>query len=82
MKEKIDAMIQEAVFLETPPEKESRLKEDLGFDSLSIVQLIVEIEEMFAIEFEESDLDPQELETVEDVYALVARYAKESEDGI
>lgn len=51
-----------------------KIKEDLGIDSLRIVELIVEIEETLDIEFEESDLDPSRLITVEDLISLVEKY--------
>jgi len=47
------------------------LKEDLGFDSLTLVNLIVEIEEVLAIEFDVSDLDPNKLLTVRDLLLLI-----------
>ena len=48
-----------------------KLKEDLGFDSLRIVGLIIDIEEDFNITFDVSDLDPNELITVENLVKLV-----------
>lgn len=55
---------------------ELKLNEDLGLDSLNMVELIVELEECFDIEIDESDLDPAALQTVEQVYALVAKYVE------
>ena len=55
---------------------ELKLNEDLGLDSLNMVELMVELEERFDIEIDESDLDPAALETVEQVYALVAKYVE------
>ena len=80
IKEEIDAAIEEAVFLEKVPDKNALLKHDLGFDSLSLVELIAGFEERFAIQFDESDLDPQNLETVDDIYQLIARYVEEPEE--
>lgn len=56
---------------------ELTLKDDLGLDSLNIVELIVELEERFDIEIDESDLDPVELQTVDQIYALVKKYTEE-----
>lgn len=56
---------------------ELKLNEDLGLDSLNMVELMVELEERFDIEIDESDLDPAALQTVEQVYALVAKYVEE-----
>lgn len=73
MKEQIDAILKAITFLERidPTQK---LKEDLGIDSLSMVEMIVELEEKFDIEINESDLNPDELRTVEQIYELVRRY--------
>lgn len=50
------------------------LRDELGFDSLKMVELMVALEERFAIRLEESDLDPQALDTVGDLYGLVDKY--------
>lgn len=57
-------------------EKRTSLRSDLGFDSLKMVELIVKLEQYFGLEFEESDLDPQDIDTLEDVYRLVAKYVR------
>lgn len=50
------------------------LSEDLGFDSLSLVELIVDLEDRFDIEIDESDLDPGHIKTVGEIYSLVDKY--------
>lgn len=50
------------------------LGEDLGFDSLSLVELIVDLESRFDIEIDESDLEPKRLKTVGQIYTLVDKY--------
>lgn len=50
------------------------LQEDIGLDSLLMVTLLVELEEAFEIELEESDMNPYDLLTVEDVLTLVKKY--------
>lgn len=55
---------------------ELKLNEDLGLDSLNMVELMVELEKRFDIEIDESDLDPAALQTVEQIYALVAKYVE------
>ena len=50
------------------------LSEDLGFDSLSLVELIVDLEDRFDIEIDESDLDPGHIKTVGQIYSLVDKY--------
>ena len=53
---------------------EDNLKEDLALDSLSMVTLLLEIEEIFEIELDESDMNPFDLNTVDDAVKLVEKY--------
>ena len=55
-------------------EMEDKLVADLAMDSLSMVSLLVELEDGFQITFLESDMNPFELNTVADVVALVTKY--------
>ena len=50
------------------------LQVDLALDSLAMVMLLIEIEEEFGIELEESDMNPFELNTVQDIIDLVSKY--------
>lgn len=52
------------------------LTNDLSFDSLRMVTLLVMIEDTFDIELDQSDMNPFLLVTVQDVINLVARYVK------
>ena len=54
--------------------EEKHLQDDLGLDSLSMVTLLIEIEDTFDIELEESDMNPYDLNTVEDIIDLVEKY--------
>ncbi len=56
---------------------ELELQNDLALDSLSMVLLLSEIEDAFNIELEESDLNPFDLITVQDVINLVEKYCNE-----
>ena len=53
---------------------EDDLKEDLALDSLSMVTLLLEIEETFEVQLDESDMNPFDLNTVEDAVKLVEKY--------
>ena len=53
---------------------EQELKTDIGLDSLSLVAVIVGLEEKFGIEFNESDLDPSKIIRVQDLVELVRKY--------
>lgn len=60
------------------------LTEDLALDSLRMVMLLVLLEDEFGIEFDESDMNPFALITVQDVVDLVSKYAvgeESSENG-
>ena len=50
------------------------LQVDLALDSLTMVMLLIEIEEEFGIELEESDMNPFELNTVQEIIDLVSKY--------
>ncbi len=51
-----------------------RLTDDLLLDSLAMVNLLIDIEEEFDINLNESDMDPYEFETVNDIVELVRKY--------
>ena len=53
---------------------QDRLQSDLGMDSRSMVMLLIEVEETFQIQIHESDMNPFDLNTVENVVRLVERY--------
>lgn len=53
------------------------LKNEIALDSLGMVTLLVEIEDVFQIELDESDMNPFELITVFDVVELIKRYLDE-----
>ena len=59
----------------TPMERtDQSLKEDLAFDSLRMVMLLVSLEDEFSIVLDESDMNPFLLQNVEDVCLLVKKY--------
>lgn len=60
---------------------ETTLQGDLALDSLLMVTLLVEIEEAFEIELDESDMNPFDLVTAQDVVDLVKKYCGGEENG-
>lgn len=58
-------------------ENTDHLQGDLALDSLMMVTMLVEIEEAFAIELDEADMNPFDLGTVQNVIDLVAKYVGE-----
>lgn len=55
-------------------DNEAELQTDLALDSLSMVTLLVEIEESFGIELDESDMNPYDMTTVQDVIGMAEKY--------
>lgn len=53
------------------------LQDDLGLDSFSLVVMLVEFEDFFGIELQESDMNPFDLITVADAIELVEKYYEE-----
>ena len=49
---------------------QSKIKEDLGLDSLSLVSFLVELEEALGFELDMSDLDPEKISVVADIVKL------------
>lgn len=49
--------------------------EDLGIDSLSRVDLIIAVEDKFGMQFEMSELDSSQWETVGELVDLVTKYS-------
>lgn len=60
-------------------ELSQRLYEDLMLDSLNMVMLLLEIEEEFSVQLDESDMNPFDLETVSDIVALAEKYCEASD---
>ena len=56
-------------------EENALLKEDCGLDSLSLVALIVGLEDRLGIRFEDAELDPEKILRVGDLAELVCRHA-------
>ena len=73
-KEIVNHCLMKIAFLDQKPNPEDGIKTDLGIDSLKIVELLIELEENLGIEFNEDDLDPETIRTVQDLYALISGY--------
>ena len=73
LEEKIREILFELSGIETT-DNETSLQADLALDSLAMVMLLIEIEEAFGIELDESDMNPFELNTVQDIIDLVSKY--------
>ena len=76
IKEKVFEIIKDISEKEEIQETDS-LETDVGLDSLKMVMLLISIEERFAIELDESDMNPFDLQTINDVVKLVEKYCNE-----
>ena len=56
------------------------LQGDLALDSLMMVTMLVEIEEVFGIELDEVDMNPFDLSTVQSVIDMVAKYCGDEDE--
>lgn len=73
VKEKVYTILEELSCMEEVKNRD-RLQEDLTLDSLSMVTLLVELEEELNIQLDESDMNPFDLITVGDVIRLAEKY--------
>ena len=73
VEEKVIEILKELSGEETIGETDT-LKEDIHLDSLGMVTLLVEIEDVFDIRLDESDMNPFDLIIVQDVVNLVGKY--------
>ena len=58
----------------------AHLQNDLALDSLSMVTLLINLEDDFGIELSETDMNPFDLETVESVIRLVEKYGGDNHE--
>lgn len=56
--------------------EQDALQNDIGLDSLGMVTLLMELEEMLAVQLDESDMNPFDLSTVADVVRLAKKYCE------
>ena len=59
---------------------EATLQNDLALDSLAMVTLLIEIEDAFEIQLDESDMNPFDFETVQSVVDMVLKYVGEENE--
>lgn len=71
IKEKITKVAEETVGVHL--EEDEPLIES-GVDSLALVTLVVAIEELFNIVFEDDDLQPENLRTLSDLMVMTEKY--------
>jgi len=71
--ERISKIVSERLGVdETEVKKEATFKEDLGADSLDVVELVMELEDEFDLEI--SDEDAEKITTVGDVMEYIERH--------
>lgn len=73
IEEKVITLIKETSANETVHLSDS-LESDLGFDSLSLVMLIIDLEELFDIELDPDDMSADNLNSVQSVVNMIGKY--------
>ena len=73
IKEKVYAILHELCCTDAVKDSDS-LQADLALDSLAMVTLLIELEDALNIQLDESDMNPFDLTTVEDVVRLAEKY--------
>ena len=56
------------------PSNEDDLIEDMGFDSIQMLELIVEVEKYFKISIKDEDFDIENFATINSIIVLVKKY--------
>ncbi|HBR32184.1 MAG TPA: acyl carrier protein [Clostridiales bacterium] len=76
IEKKINDILMEVAFMdEVLPNAD--LKDDLGIDSLRIIELIIALEDEFEITLLENDLNPDKIRVVKDLYDLISKYTED-----
>lgn len=75
LEDKVKEVIREISGVEDIKESDYLL-DDIGFDSLGMVTLLVELEDVLSITIDESDMNPFDLLTVQDVIDLADKYTE------
>ncbi len=77
---RIKQMIVERCFLTMSPEEiedDALLMESVGLDSVQVLEVVVGLEEVFGVTFEEADFDVENFSSV----AAIARCVRERQGG-
>jgi len=80
IEDRLKSMIVERLFLRVAPEDiedEKSLIDDYGADSVSLLELVVGLEEEFGIRVEDEDFDVAHFSSV----AALAKFVRERSDG-
>ena len=81
LEDQIKEMIVERCFLDIAPGEvgdEAPLAEEVGLDSVQILEVVVGLEELFGVTFEDADFDIQNFSSV----AAIAQYVRgRTEEG-
>lgn len=76
-KEDVYQVISDVLNIDTEFIKHMNEAEDLvvfGMDSVSVVQLVVNLEEKYEIEFQDEDMSIERLNTLNKLFSLLERY--------
>ena len=71
MNEKLIELIRQICKEDLPLNQNTTLSEDLAFDSMSYIQLVVNIETEFGFEFEDDELDLNKLNHISNINDII-----------
>lgn len=80
IEEKVKGILSELSGVEVI-DNNATLQGNIALDSLAMVTLLIEIEEAFGIELDETDMNPFDLTTVQSVIDMVKKYCVDCKDG-
>ena len=80
IEEKVKGILSELSGVEVI-DNNATLQGNMALDSLAMVTLLIEIEEAFGIELDETDMNPFDLTTVQSVIDMVKKYCVDCKDG-
>ena len=74
VQDKVIGLISERSLIKDSVAETMRLREDLGIDSLRLVEIVLTLEDSFDVAFGEDDLAPDNFSSVSDMIRLVEKY--------
>ena len=77
--EKVHTILRQLSCMEAVRDEDG-LQEDLALDSLALVTMLMELEDVFGMKLDEADMNPFDLVTVDDVVRLAEKYEGDKDE--
>lgn len=78
-REKVHTILRQLSCMEAVRDEDG-LQEDLALDSLALVTMLMELEDVFGMKLDEADMNPFDLVTVDDVVRLAEKYEGDKDE--